>query len=244
MKPPISDTLLRQARDWEHLHRWERSELGRALRLRGLSYSEIRLLIPVPKGTLSNWCRDIRLSDAQVEHLKNRTQGAAGLPRDTQWRRRLEVARLQLLARREVPRLLQEPLWIVGVSLYWAEGSKTPRCLEMTNADPSLLRLFIRWVDRYLTPSPEFVLVLHLHEGNDEMAARRYWTEAVGLQGPDFHKTFIKPRGTGHRKNTLPHGVCRVRLRRSADAFVITMAWIDWLSQNASSPTLIFPVGR
>ena len=73
----------------------------------------------------------------------------------------------------------------------------------------------------------EFVLSLHLHDGNDERSARQWWGEHLHLNDPDFTKTFIKPPGTGHRKNHLPHGVCRVRMRRSADALYRTLAWID-----------------
>jgi hypothetical protein len=67
MKSPQS--LVDEAGPWEELHRWERAELGRALRRRGISYGEIRELIPAPKGTLSNWCREIQLSPAQTNEL-------------------------------------------------------------------------------------------------------------------------------------------------------------------------------
>jgi hypothetical protein len=68
---------------------------------------------------------------------------------------------------------------------------------------------------------------MHLHEGNDEMNARRYWRSETGLDDANFIKTFIKPAGTGHRKNHLEHGVCTVRMRRASDAWNITMEWID-----------------
>lgn len=116
--------------------------------------------------------------------------------------------------------------------LYWAEGGKTKRNLEMANTDPDVLRIFIAWVRSHLDPNGEFVLSLHLHEGNDETAARGHWEDVLGLPGTDWIRTFVKPRGTGHRKNKLVWGVCRVRVRRSADAFVRTMAWIDGLRSS------------
>lgn len=51
----------------------------------------------------------------------------------------------------------------------------------------------------------------------------------------DFTKSYVKPDGTGHRKNHLPYGVCTLLRRRSADAFVITMAWIEFLQQEFGS---------
>jgi hypothetical protein len=44
------------------------------------------------------------------------------------------------------------------------------------------------------------------------------------LPNVDFYKTSMKPLGTGHRKNHLPHGVCRVSVRRAADMWQRTMA--------------------
>lgn len=37
------------------LSRWERAEVGRALRRLGWTYGEIRQVIAVPKGTVLNW---------------------------------------------------------------------------------------------------------------------------------------------------------------------------------------------
>ena len=73
------------AAGWEDLTRWERAELGRALRRLGWTYGEIREEIPVPKGTLSYWCPEIRLAEEQVEAIKARTSGSRrGVPVDTQ----------------------------------------------------------------------------------------------------------------------------------------------------------------
>jgi hypothetical protein len=58
------------------------------------------------------------------------------------------------------------------------------------------------------------------------------WAMQSGLRNPRFHKTFIKPDGTGHRKNHLPYGVCLVRMDRSANAFHRTLAWIQGLADH------------
>jgi hypothetical protein len=229
MRSPAPDALLARAAMWQDLSRWERAELGRYLRRLGWTYSEIRSLIPVPKATLSGWCSEVELSQAQVEAIKARTGSPAGVPRDTQWRRRVEIEAIRDAAAAEVPRLIEEPLWVAGTTLYWAEGSKTTRRLALTNSDPGALRVFRKWTERYLDAQAEFVLALHLHDGNDEIAAKQYWERVLGLPDIPFHKTFVKPPGTGHRKNRLAQGVCRIAVRRSTDHFVRTMAWIDAL---------------
>lgn len=229
MMPNVPADLLDEASQWDELHRWERKQLGLALRRLGLTYSEIQCIIPVPKGTLSNWSQEVRLGPDQIAAIKERTGPAnfLGLPRDTQWRRRLEIEEIRRDARSFAKSHLDDARFVGGVVLYWAEGSKTRNFFELTNTDPAALRYFINWVRTYMDHAAEFKLALHLHEGNNDAAAKHYWSEALNLGSAPFGKTFIKPAGTGHRKNHLPHGVCRVRTLRASNYWHRVMVWID-----------------
>lgn len=232
-EPP--QALLAAAARWETLSRRRRAELGRSLRRLGWTYSEIRELIPVPKGTLAGWCRDIALTDAQVDAIRDRTASQRGTPRDTQRRRRAEVERIRSDARVFADAHLHDALFVAGTVLYWGEGDKTARMLALSNADPAAHRLFIRWTRRFHDEHATFVLSLHLHQGNDEQRARTWWTDTLGLNEPEFTKTFVKPPGTGHRKNTLPNGVCRTRMRRGTDAWYRTEAWTEVIRLRLAS---------
>jgi hypothetical protein len=81
---------------------------------------------------------------------------------------------------------------------------------------------------QYLPPNDGWRARLNLHAQNDEPAAREWWSGQVDIELEDFTKTYINPDGTGHRKNPLPYGVCTLTKRRSTDAYVITMAWIEF----------------
>ena len=216
--------------EWETLSRWERAQLGRALRRLGWSYGEIIKVIPVPKGTLANWCREIDLVDDQKQAIIDRTGSRRGVPRDTQRKRRAETNRIQEEAGKIARAHMDDPFWVAGTVMYWAEGNKVGRRLGLANSDPRALRLFVEWTRTYHSAEAEFVLKLNLHEGNDEAGARSFWEKTLGLTGVEFHRTFIKPEGTGHRKNHLGQGVCLVRVRRSTDALIRTLAWIDSLA--------------
>lgn len=224
---------VKAASNWLSLSRWERAELGRTLRRAGWTYGEIMELLPVGKGTLAGWCKEIRLSQVQIQAIKGRRPPGVrtGIPVDTQRKRRAEIEELKRQASTEAHALLADPFWIAGVVLYWAEGSKTKRRLELTNSDDRALRLFIVWTRKYLLPGAEFVLSLHLHEGNDDAFARSYWASRLGLERPQFYPTFVKPAGTGHRNNKLLQGVCCVSVRKSTDAFYRTMSWIENVAQ-------------
>ncbi len=228
----LGAAALERVRAYEELSRWEKSELGRELRRLGLSYGEIMDLIPVKKSTLATWCRDVALTDEQVVAIRERTGQERGLPRDTQRKRRREVELVQGMAALEAEHLIADPFWTAGVCMYWGEGSKTIRRLAMANADPAALRMFKRWSETYLLPNSGWRARLNLHADNDEPAAREWWSEQVALPVEDFTKTFVKPDGTGHRKNHLPYGVCTLTKRKSADAFLITMVWVGFLREH------------
>jgi hypothetical protein len=194
-------------------------------------------VLPVGKGTLAGWCKEIRLTEERIEAIKaiktRRPVGVrTGIPVDTQRKRRREVERIREEAAIFAGRHMSDSLFVAGAMLYWAEGSKTKPRLELTNSDERVLGLFIQWVRRYHRTDAEFVLEIHLHAGNDETAARSYWADQLGLNEPHFHSTFIKPPGTGHRKNRLAHGVCRVSVRKSADVWHRTMVWIQTIADQ------------
>ena len=94
-----------------------------------------------------------------------------------------------------MPELAMDPFWVAGLVLYWAEGNKTRNKVGMANTDPRALRLFIRWISDHIDPTARFTIQLHLHEGNDEAAAKRYWRSETGLDQANFVKSFIKPKG-------------------------------------------------
>ena len=133
---------------------------------------------------------------------------------------------------------LADSFWVAGTVLYWGEGSKTTRRLELANADPAGSPA-IHGLDHdgISTPTPAFAAALNLHANNDEQVALLSWQRDLGLSRDDFTRSYIKPDGTGHRKNHLPHGVCRVRLRRGTDAFLKTMVWVDGSCRADGIPT-------
>ena len=233
MKPPIEPSLAAQLQRPEELSQWERAELGRSLRRSGWTYTEIADVIPAAKSTIAGWCRGIVLSEAQARAIRKRTGSTAGIPRNTQRRRRQQVAALEEHAKRSFQSLRTEPFWCLGIALHWGEGAKSKRELSVTNSDPAIHLLFHRWVSRYLVPEPDIVLHLHIHAGNDEATASNWWGEELGLEQPSFDKTFVKPGESGHRKNHLAHGIARSGIRKSTDAWITTMSWIDCLRLDA-----------
>ena len=223
--PPPATALL----DGEPLDANGRRRLSRNLRQLGYSYGEIAVEVGVPKSTVATWCRGVRLNADQRAAIDLRTGPASrrGTSVDTQWKRRAEIQRIRSEAAHYAVGAIDDPLFVAGVCLYWAEGSKTRNDLSITNSDPRVLRVFVEFVRAHLDPLATFALALNIHDVAGDEAARRFWASSLRLEDARFTKSYVKTPGTGHRRKRLPHGVCRVRVDRASDHWHRVMTWID-----------------
>lgn len=243
----IPQELLDRAARWADLKRWERRELGQELRRLGLAYREIREIIPIARGTVSAWCRDIPLTAEQIERLRslsgNSEVGRAKTGTILRARSLERIENIKAAARKEARELLDDPFWISGVIAYWAEGSKRNKNLHFANSDPVFIILFLKWARKYLgVPLEKFVISLHLHAGQDEDERKQFWSVVTGLSLSQFRKTFIKAEGTGHRKNILYNGTASIRIYNT-ELLHRVLAWID-VVRDLYSEFVTLPMGR
>jgi len=203
---------------WTKRPRAKDAQRDRALQLRALGWTHrgIAAELGVAKSSVSNWLQD--------EAAKQR-------PRESRLarRRRVGIERQmeKLDAARSVGSLTDRELLLVGVVAYWAEGSKSKpwnplEGLRFTNSDPSMIRLFLRWLDLLGVDPHRLCFTVHIHDSADVVGAERYWADVVGLPAGRFRKTVLKrhaPRT--NRKNTgrQYHGCLRVYVRMSAQLY-------------------------
>lgn len=227
----VLDHLLAKAERWEELKRWERRELGQALRQLGLAYREIREIIPAPQSTLSTWCKDLELPSHAKERIRAeraRLIGRRGVGKRRREQRLREIEAIRLDGMIEGRELISDPSWMAGVVAYWSEGAKSDGRLRFANSDPEMVSLFISWARRYLDLDlGRFIIALHLHSGQDELERREFWSQVTGLPLDQFRKTYIKPEGTGHRKNVLYNGTASMRVTKSTDLLHRVAGWIE-----------------
>lgn len=229
----VDDRLADRVGSWASLKRWERRELGQELRRLGLSYREIAAIIPVAKGTLSGWCRDIELDAERASQLRLRaSRPDAARRRGQLLRQRADERRARVRAAgvEEAESLRTDARWVAGTVAYWAEGAKRSNELVFSNSDPCFVRLFVLWCTKYLgTTDDRFTVRLHLHAGQDEGERTAFWVAETGMRISQFRKPYIKPEGSGHRKNVLYNGTAIVRVSRSTDLLHRVLGWIDGL---------------
>jgi len=183
------------------------------LRKQGLSYKEIHKQVPVSKSSLSLWCRDIPLSKKQIERLGKRYDTQLRGAKANQKKSKERKQAVRQYAINEISKPNDEMLKIAGALLYWAEGCKTVNT-AIANSDPAFIVFFVKWFEQILDIKPEqLVAHLHLHKGQSDKKEKKFWSELTGIPIDNFGKTFYKPIGTGHRKNTLYHGTVRIRVK-------------------------------
>lgn len=106
---------------------------ARELRLAGRTYDEIVAELGVAKSSVSLWVRDLPKPTRRVqEHCRAMAEVRWGPIRQA---RDLERQGTQNAARGEIGRLSDRELFLIGVGLYWAEGSK--RKTHRASASPS-----------------------------------------------------------------------------------------------------------
>ena len=233
---PITDDLQERISRWGDLKRWERRELGQDLRRLGMSYGEIAALIPVAKGTLSNWCRDLELTKEEQARISATRPRTDAQRRNGQRRHREALERRERIRRDaelEAQRYLADSAWTAGVVAYWSEGAKRSGGMRFSNSDPDLVRLFIGWIEAYMGITTDLLTAkLHLHSGQDERERKAFWSAQTKIPLAQFGKTYIKPEGTGHRKNKLYNGTLTVAVRRSGALLHRLQGWIDALRDS------------
>lgn len=199
---------------------------ARELRKKGKSYSEIIQKLTLSKSTVSGWCKDIKLSKLQIEALGNRYDVRLRGAKANQLKRKREVEKIRKAAQKEIKKPSMEAFRMAGTMLYWAEGNKSNH-LGITNSNPKMIVFMVRWFEKFFNIKPEQLKAhLHLHAGQDEQKVKIFWVQLTNVPENRFGKTYIKPEGTGHRKNILYNGTIRLSFYNK-DLLHKMLTWID-----------------
>jgi len=207
------------------------NEQLKAIKLRksGNSYSEILKEVNVSKSTLSLWLREIKLTPKQEKRLyvDLRQKNAYKLSKFNQQKRIRKTSLIIEKARCEIELFLNNPLFLSGLMLYWAEGDKSEKTefVKITNSDPAMIKLMMRWFREICKiEEKKFRIALHIHELFCKKDIEKYWSKITSIPLNQFHKTQIKPTSLKHRKNKLYNGTCVIRIG-SRDLFRKIKGW-------------------
>ena len=105
--------------------------------------------------------------------------------------------------------------------LYLAEGSKSRNDATLTNADPDMLAVFVRFLHEcYAVPHARmcFSVNCHLNNGLTLEEIESWWLSRLGLPPECRRKAIVNrpSRASNGRHNVLVHGTARVVVHSTA----------------------------
>lgn len=197
----------------------KRKEHEEALRLRqqGESYSQIKKVLKVSKGTLSLWLRDYPLSKARVRELRDWSEQRIERYRETRRKQREErLAKVYKEQKKIVLPLGKRDLFLAGLFLYWGEGTKyATSALVLANTDPAMIKFYIKWLEKAANVPREKIKVrLQLYKDMDTKEETKYWSEVTSIPVAQFRNPQIKDSDSKRitYKRGFGHGTCDIEV--------------------------------
>jgi len=180
------------------------------LRKQGFSYKEIMERISnLSKSTISGWVKYIELTPEQQKLLIKRAKSkmdegrikAGIIHRENRIKRTNKIIKE---AKKEVPKLIKNPLFLIGLIFYWSEGSQKTNTFSFINSDPVVIKLMIKWIEKICKiPKDKIRLRLYIHKVYAHENCEKFWSEQTGIPIEKFSKTIYKP--TPHTIKRNPH---------------------------------------
>ncbi|MET7759129.1 hypothetical protein ABZT27_31145 [Streptomyces sp. NPDC005389] len=180
---------------------------ARELRLQGMTYDQIQVELGCSKSSISLWVRDLPKVDRRTPAEQGREAALKRWAHESPLR---EAARQAAVREAEeaVGALSERELFLAGVALYWAEGSKSKpyrrdETVTFINSDPGVIGVYLAWLDLLRIPRERLRFRVMIHESADVSEAEEYWADLAGIPRTQLQKTTLKKHNPKTvRKNT------------------------------------------
>ncbi len=214
------------------------------LRKQGFSYSEILKQIPVAKSTLSSWLHSVGLSKKQKQRLTEKK--LASMRRGAVAKRNQRITltnKIKSSAKNDIKNISERDLFLIGIALYWAEGSKSKphnisQGLIFNNSDPLMIKIFVKWLHEILKISENDIKYeIYMHENFKDKVADfiRYWSKTTKASQSKFKSVYLKRNKIDTKRKNVDenyHGLLRVRVNKSTNLNRKISGWIEGILEN------------
>ncbi len=208
------------------------------LRKSGKSYSEIYKEIGVSKSTLSSWFSGQKWSRAIGEQLKQKwAKVHTNRLIEINKSRKLETIgrhnRYKKEAKQEFEKLIHDPLFLIGLSLYWGEGSKQNNGrVGLINTDVDMLKIVVSFFKISLKiPSSKLRGEMFIYEDHNKEKSLDFWSKQLKIPKNQFIKTQELESRSKMTKRRVKYGMCNVYFS-STEMNIKIMKWIELLANN------------
>ncbi len=218
--------------------------LARGLRRKGESIREIAQKVNIARSTVSLWCRDVVLTHDQLEALVERDKlgGARGRVVAAELSKNRKNERVSFnknVGFERVGKISNRELFLIGIALYWAEGSKGVRSerFVFVNSDPKMIMIMIRWLRECLHISDEDIICrVGINEIHQEriVEVEKHWSEITGIPLQQFKRaSFKKVSNKKVYENFTEHyGTLDLLVKKSTKLFYELLGSIAGISEE------------
>ena len=176
----------------------EAYEQAIAFRKRGFTYTEIAKICDVSRGTVSNWLKDEefskRIAKTNLDRAHKDNVGRIKLVNKARnAERTAQYKEILRLAETEYKHYRSNPLFVAGLMLYANVGDKKhSNLIRITNNEPSLHNIFIKFVIDYLgVEKTSLHFWLLLYPEHDEIKCMKHWSRKINVTVGQFYKNQV-----------------------------------------------------
>ena len=211
------------------------------LRRKGWSIGSIAEHLEVGKGSVSTWCKDLKLTKSQKDFLKQKMikAGHKGRMIGAEMNRKKKentIAFYQKSGKKDIGKLSQRDIFVIGVALYWAEGSRKNSSLSFVNSDPDMIKLMYRWFQEVMSvKKEEFMPCVFINEMHRPRITKvmNFWSSLLNLPKRQFsNPVFLKMKQKKVYENYDSYfGVLALRVSKGTNLKYKILGLIDALKR-------------
>lgn len=215
---------------------------ARNLRKKGVSIRDISKRLKVSRGSASLWCRDVVLTEKQIEKLHEQMirGGYSGRLKGAHIQKEGKQQKIRYYAekgRQDIQQIKGRELLIAGLALYWGEGSKKDPRVRFSNSDPMIIKFIMRWFREILNIMEDrFIMRIAINKIHKERLddVNAYWSKETDIPIEQFRKSIlIKVKNEKIYENHFQHyGTLNVGIAKSSDLFYRIMGWLEALGKT------------
>jgi hypothetical protein len=144
---------------------------------------------------------------------------------------RLEREKSRLPEIKEIfNRFKDNPLFQLGVGLYWAEGAKNSGGAIFTNSDEKMIIVMLQWFEKYTSYSRRDLRYrLYVHKPYAHENCEQWWSIKLSVPLSNFTKTSYKPTSKGIKIRQNYKGCLRIEVPKSSMLLHSLKVWTDLL---------------
>lgn len=209
--------------------KFELKERVRKLRREGFPINQIKNEMKLSKSTVSNWCRDIILTEAQYKKIKKehifKTQKGRLLGAEMNKNKRLEAIKdAEKFGKKFIRKISKRELLLIATALYWSEGSKSEYTFGFVfvNSDPEIIFIMKLFLINILhVPKEDIVCSIQINRIHEKRIGDvlSFWKKLLNLQDSQFRKPYYVNTKVNkvYQNYENYYGICRLMVRRSTN---------------------------